>query len=230
MNDKRDNIYIYLWEEFNTIYVGRTVNPKGRHWAHKHRNTEATYKFSSEHHVEHPKMVIIENDLTIEEGIEREKYWINEYRKNSSYNVLNKLKGGGVGRKSIYTEEESKVRRVKYIEQYNDSHKKEHKNYREGNKEKIKAYKKLYREANKDKVKEQLKNWRESHKEEIKAYRDAHKDEIKIKRKLYRETHKAEIKAYRDAHKAEMKAWRENHKEELKEYYKKRYILKKERE
>jgi hypothetical protein len=36
-------------------------------------------------------MIIIENDLTIEEVVEREKYWINEYRKNSSYNVLNKL-------------------------------------------------------------------------------------------------------------------------------------------
>ena len=78
MANKRDNIYIYLWEEFNTIYVGRTINPKSRHYQHRHIVTESTYKFSSEHHVEHPKMIIIENDLSVEEGIEREKYWINE--------------------------------------------------------------------------------------------------------------------------------------------------------
>ena len=97
MNGKRDNIYIYLWEGFNTIYIGRTVNPKSRHQAHRTRETESTYKFSSEHGVEHPKMIIIESDLSVEEGVEREKYWINEYRENSPYNVLNKTKGGEVG-------------------------------------------------------------------------------------------------------------------------------------
>ena len=96
MNGKRDNIYIYLWENLNTIYVGRTINPKVRHYAHKHRESEKTYQFSSEHHVEHPKMIIIENDLTIEEGIKREKYWIKHYKENN-YNVLNKSEGGEIG-------------------------------------------------------------------------------------------------------------------------------------
>ena len=107
--EKKDNVYIYLWEEFNTVYVGRTINPKGRHWAHKNRENELTYKFSSEHHVEHPKMIIIENDLTVEEGVEREKYWINYYRENGFYNVLNKTCGGQIGeRLSNATEEEKK--------------------------------------------------------------------------------------------------------------------------
>jgi len=97
MNGKRDNIYIYLWEGFNTIYIGRTVNPKSRHQAHRTRETVSTYKFSSEHGVKHPKMIIIESDLSVEEGVEREKYWINEYREHSTYNVLNKTKGGEVG-------------------------------------------------------------------------------------------------------------------------------------
>ena len=83
MEEKRDNIYIYLWEEFNTVYVGRTVNPKGRHYQHKHRECEKTRQFSIEHKVDHPKMVIIENGLTVEEGVEREKYWINYYKDNS---------------------------------------------------------------------------------------------------------------------------------------------------
>lgn len=97
MRNKKDNIYVYLWEDFNAVYVGRTVNPKSRHYQHKHIPTETTYKFSSEHGVEHPKMIIIENDLTIEEGAEREKYWINKYRENGSYYVINKTKGGEIG-------------------------------------------------------------------------------------------------------------------------------------
>jgi len=97
VNEKRDNIYIYLWEEFNTVYVGRTIRPKSRHYQHRHTTTDSTYKFSSEHHVEHPKMIIIENDLTIEEGIEREKYWIEYYKNKTNYNVLNKTKGGETG-------------------------------------------------------------------------------------------------------------------------------------
>ena len=97
MRNKKDNIYVYLWEDFNAVYIGRTVNPKSRHYQHKHIPTETTYKFSSEHGVEHPKMIIIENDLTIEEGAEREKYWINKYRENGSYHVINKTKGGEIG-------------------------------------------------------------------------------------------------------------------------------------
>lgn len=96
-NEKRDNIYIYLWEELNTVYIGRTIRPKSRHYQHRHTTTDSTYKFSSEHNVEHPKMIIIENDLTIEEGVEREKYWIEYYRNKTQYNVLNKTKGGETG-------------------------------------------------------------------------------------------------------------------------------------
>ena len=114
MKDKLDSIYIYIWEEFNTIYIGRTVNPKGRHYAHKNRESERTYQFSSEHGVEHPPMIIIENDLTLEEGVEREKYWINYYREDGRYEVLNKTNGGEIGGQlSTLTEEEKKEKRKK---------------------------------------------------------------------------------------------------------------------
>ena len=127
MNEKRDNIYIYLWEEFNTIYIGRTINPKGRHYAHKHRESEKTYQFSSEHHVEHPKMIIIENDLSVEDGVEREKYWIDYYKNNTSYNILNKTCGGQIGELSTLSEKERKLRK----KAYNEAHKEERKKYME---------------------------------------------------------------------------------------------------
>ena len=78
MNEKRDCIYIYFWEDLNAVYIGRTINPKSRHYQHKHREKEKTYQFSAEHGVEHPKMIIIENDLTIEEGVKVKRCKIEE--------------------------------------------------------------------------------------------------------------------------------------------------------
>ena len=240
MGEKRDNIYIYLWEEFNTIYIGRTVNPKGRHWAHKHRETEPTYRFSSEHHIEHPKMVIIENDLTIEEGVEREKYWISYYRNNSPYNVLNKSRGGQIGGnkpKPLYTKEELKQHRKEYYENNKDKILKSQKAYFNAHKEETKERRekytkeyndshkkehKEYREKNKDRIKEYKKSYRENNKEKInesiKKWRETHKKEIDEYNKTHREEILARKKAYRESHKEQIKAYREAHKEDAKKW------------
>lgn len=235
MNEKRDNIYIYLWEEFNTIYVGRTVNPKSRHYQHKHNLSERTYKFSSEHHVEHPNMIIIENDLTIEEGAEREKYWVNYYRENCSYNILNKTNGGQIGKLSNLSGKERREKLKLYRQTYNEI-------YYKSNKEKIRNYLKEYYKTHKEEIKEQRKNKgkickiyskddRERMNEYMRVYREKHKEKIKEANKKYREEHKEKIKdvnkKYREEHKDELKLkkkiYRENHKEEIKikkkEYY-----------
>lgn len=196
MNDKRDNIYVYTWEEFNTVYVGRTVNPKSRHYQHRHIPTEKTYQFSSEHGVEHPKMIIIENDLTVEEGVEREKYWI-DYYKEKSFNILNKTCGGQIGKLSNLSEEDKAERKKNYGKEYYNSHKEEIKNKR-GN------YFKEYWIANKEKIKKQREEYKsieenynsdkEKRKERNRKYRETHKEELKMKNKIYREMHKDEIK------------------------------------
>lgn len=179
MNERNDNIYVYLWEEFNTVYVGRTINPKLRHYQHRNRENEKTYKFSNEHHVEHPKMIIIENDLTIEEGVEREKYWIKYYIENTNYEVLNKTCGGQPGKKKIHTDDEIKSRRKKYYQ---------------NNREKLLEYKKKYRSdfynQVKEKEKEYSRKYYQNNKEKKKKYKEEHKEELKIKRKLYYQRHK----------------------------------------
>ena len=229
MNEKRDNIYIYLWEEFNTVYVGRTVNPKSRHYQHRHICTESTYKFSSEHHVEHPKMIIIENNLTIEEGAEREKYWIKEYRENSPYNVLNKLSGGQIGfNKPKYTKEELKKHKKKYYEENKEWLLALQRKYYHEHKEEIKGKRKDYFKEYNDSHKEKYKGYREDNKEKIttykKTYRETNKEKISQDLKKWRDTHKEEIKAYRERRKEELrlkkKAYREAHKAEIKEYNK----------
>lgn len=226
-NNRKDNIYIYLWEEFNTVYVGRTVNPKVRHWAHKNRETEPTYKFSSEHHVEHPKMIIIENDLSVEEGVEREKYWIKEYRENSPYNVLNKSDGGQTGfNKPVFTKEELKEHKKKYYEENKEWLLALQKKYYHDHKDEIKEKRKNYFKEYNDSHKEQYKTYRETNKEKIqeykKAYREANKEKISQDLKEWRDTHKKEIDEYRKKNREELlakkKAYRESHKEQIKAY------------
>ena len=201
MDERRDNIYIYLWEEFNTIYVGRTINPKSRHYTHRHRESERTYQFSSEHHVEHPKMIIIENDLTIEEGIEREKYWIDYCKENTPYNVLNITCGGQKGRRvSNLTEEEKKERQKEYYQK---------------NKEKILAYRKEYEKRNREiineKNRERYKKYYVKKEKIIKT-----EEEKKLAKKLYRQKNREVINKKRREEYQKIKGKR-------KEYFKKYY-------
>lgn len=235
MEEKKDNIYIYLWEELNTIYIGRTVNPKGRHYQHKTRESERTYKFSAENHVEHPKMIIIENDLSIDEGIEKEKYWIEYYKNNTTYNVLNKSYGGQIGgqlKPLTLTEEEIKERRKLYKKTYNENHKEE-----------IKLQRKKYYEKHKEILKEKAKKYNVTHKEEKKlkyyenheenkaknrlAFKKHYQKHLKEMKEKYRERyklHKKEkleyFKQYREKHREEIlekkKEYRKLHREELK--------------
>ena len=201
MDERKDNIYIYLWEEFNTIYVGRTINPKSRHYTHRHRESERTYQFSSEHHVEHPKMIIIENDLTIEEGIEREKYWIDYYKENTPYNVLNITCGGQKGRRiSNLTEEEKKERQKEYYQK---------------NKEKILAYRKEYEKRNREKINKRNREWKKNH--YIKKNRKIKtEEEKKLAKKLYRQKNREVINKKRREEYQKIKGKR-------KEYFKKYY-------
>ena len=230
MERKKYNIYIYIWKNLNTVYIGRTINPKSRHYQHTHRPTDNVYKFSVEHGVEHPKMVIIENDLTIEEGVEREKYWIKEYRENSIYNVLNKSKGGSIGNMSSMTNEEREIRK----EIQKEKARKRTKDWTKLHKEEKKEYDKLYRQSHKEEIKERIKIWRETHKEEKKEYdklyRQSHKEEIKRYKDINKEKLDKQNKEYRDANREErnrkQKEYYQKHKERYREYSRKNIVIK----
>ena len=190
MSEKRDNIYIYLWENLNTVYVGRTVNPKSRHYQHRHNQTEKTYQFSSEHGLEHPKMIIVEKNLTIEEGVEREKYWINKYRENSTYNVLNKTEGGQVGKGKMCTLNDIKEHQKEYRSKNRELLNSKSKKYYHTHKKSVQEYQKKYRNSHKDERKKYLETNREylleQKREYYKKYRETHKDEINQRMKKYR--------------------------------------------
>lgn len=107
---KIDSVYVYIFEEYDSVYVGRTLMrlQKDRDWSHRHAiyidgkfkkhyvKSDAVYNFSVEKKCEIPKMIILEENLTIEEGQKREEYWIEYYRKQGK-KILNKAPAGSIG-------------------------------------------------------------------------------------------------------------------------------------
>lgn len=90
-----DSVYRYYFKLQNTIYVGRTLmyRQHKRDLEHRSMADDAVLKFARKHQCEVPPMEIIEQELTIQEGCEREDYW-RMYYFNAGYNVLNKAATG----------------------------------------------------------------------------------------------------------------------------------------
>ena len=95
LTDKNDSVYKYYWEETNTIYIGRTLmhRQKIRDNDHIFDYKDTVHKYAKENGLAVPPMEIIEENLTVKEGLEREDYWVNYY-KERGYNVLNIAKTG----------------------------------------------------------------------------------------------------------------------------------------
>ena len=95
LTDKNDSVYKYYFKESNSFYIGRTLmyRQKIRHNEHISDDKDTVYKYAKENGFEIPQMKIIEENLTIEEGLEREDYWKNYY-KERGYNILNVAKTG----------------------------------------------------------------------------------------------------------------------------------------
>lgn len=94
MSDNVDNVYMYYFDKYNAVYVGRTINVKKRDRQHLFDiDKDAVAKFALEHNCAVPPIIILEDCLTLEQGQDRENYWVNYYREHG-YNVLNKAPTG----------------------------------------------------------------------------------------------------------------------------------------
>lgn len=89
--DKLDNVYAYMFNEHNAIYIGRSIKPKERNYSHNNRGS--VYNFAVSNNIPVPQMIILESNLTPVEGLEREDYYVKKY-KEEGWNVLNKAKTG----------------------------------------------------------------------------------------------------------------------------------------
>ena len=233
MNERKDNIYIYLWEELNTVYIGRTIDPKRRHRQHKNRERERTYQFSSKYGIEHPPMIILEENLSINNGVEREKYWIKYYKENKQYIVLNKSNGGELGSLGDSNEE----KRKEYLREYYRNNKEKYiesgRKYRQNHLEKIRErnriryYKKHLKHdpLTEEEKKKKQKEYYEKNKNRIKERYQKNKDKIKDYQKEYREKNAEKYKEYKKNHKEKTakyhNKYRETHKEQIRNYNKK---------
>ena len=97
-NDKIDCVYAYEFKAFNSVYVGRTLMRRiqERDYEHLFTDTDAVVLFAKEHDIPTPPMKILETNLTLKEGIEKEGYYLDFYQK-AGWNTLNRAKTGSVG-------------------------------------------------------------------------------------------------------------------------------------
>ena len=97
-NDKIDCVYAYEFTEFNSVYVGRTLMRRiqERDYEHMFTDSDAVVLFAKEHDIPIPEMKILETNLTLKDGTEKEGYYLDYYR-NNGWNVLNRAKTGSVG-------------------------------------------------------------------------------------------------------------------------------------
>lgn len=98
---KNDSVYKYYFKETNSIYIGRTLISQQKERDSKHSTSEkdTVFRHAKANGLAVPPMEIIEENLTVKEGLEREDYWVNYY-KEKGYNILNTAKTG-IGSGSI---------------------------------------------------------------------------------------------------------------------------------
>lgn len=100
IKDKIDCVYSYYFKETHTIYIGRTINRKERDYQHIFQTDRDTVaKYAKDHGIAVPPMVILEDFLTLKEGLAKEDYW-RAYYKDQGFTILNKAKTG-IGSGSI---------------------------------------------------------------------------------------------------------------------------------
>ena len=102
IKDKIDCVYVYVFEDTKTAYVGRTLIRRQKKRDKEHIfNLEAdnVARYAKKHHVPVPPMTILETNLTLEDGLDREDYWRRWYE-DHGYTMLNRL-ATGVGKGSL---------------------------------------------------------------------------------------------------------------------------------
>lgn len=102
IKDKIDCVYVYVFEDTKVAYVGRTLIRRQKKRDKEHifnQEADNVARYAKEHHVPVPPMRILETNLTLEEGLDREDYWRRWYEQNG-YTMLNRL-ATGIGKGSL---------------------------------------------------------------------------------------------------------------------------------
>jgi len=90
-NDTKRCIYVYEFDD-KYVYVGLTNNLKTRKYKHKQEGSVYEYMKINNNYV----LKQLSEYLDIDIAIEKEEFYVNEYKKNG-WNILNKSKTGSIG-------------------------------------------------------------------------------------------------------------------------------------
>ena len=96
IKDKVDSVYVYIFEETKTAYVGRTLIRRQKKRDKEHifnLEADSVARYAKKIHVPVPPMKIIETELTLEEGQDREDFWRKWYEQQG-YTMLNRIATG----------------------------------------------------------------------------------------------------------------------------------------
>ena len=126
IKDKIDSVYVYVFEETKTAYVGRTLMRRQKKRDKEHifnLDNDSVARYAKKHHIPVPPMKILESHLTLEEGLDREDYWRKWYEQQG-YTMLNRV-ATGIGKGSLGAISHGKWSRKKCLEEaqkYNSAH------------------------------------------------------------------------------------------------------------
>lgn len=169
--------------ETEDIYIGSCCcELSKRFWEHKHKNNKCRSKLMFNEDRDNCRIILIENYSceNREQLRMREQYWIDYYKNNTDYNVINK-------NCSYLTEEQKKEKCREY----------DRNRYNENRQEYHKQYQKIYNEKNKDKIKEDKKKYREKNRKKLNDYNKQYNidniEKLKDYRKQYREQNKERL-------------------------------------
>ncbi len=97
-NDRIDCVYAYEFRSLKSVYVGRTLSRrvKDRDKEHMFVEKDAVFLFAKKNSIPVPKMIILEDCLTLAEGVEKEGHYL-EYYRNKGWHILNRAKTGSIG-------------------------------------------------------------------------------------------------------------------------------------
>lgn len=97
IDGKVDLVYSYEFTQENAVYVGRTLMKRRRDRDRQHLfMLDSVSSFAKERGIAVPIMKVLESNLTLEEGVNKEAWWIEEYRA-AGWTILNKAKAGSIG-------------------------------------------------------------------------------------------------------------------------------------
>lgn len=112
--DKKNNYCVYKYESPSEgkVYIGLTKDLKRRDREHRNRiDRDRVYKNFDVI----PKPIVLKENLTQEEAKYCECYFVELYKNNKEFNIINKAKPGGVGGNyTKWTKEKCKKEAMKY--------------------------------------------------------------------------------------------------------------------